>query len=56
MRPAKETRDLCWGRFTTQSRCRRGVRFIEAFSTERQTKTRTGENPTKYQENEAKDV
>ena len=43
MRPGKEQRDLCWGDLVLKTDSK-GNRFVE-FSTERQTKTRTGENP-----------
>ena len=43
MRPGKEQRDLCWGDLQLKTDSE-GNRFVE-FSKERQTKTRTGENP-----------
>ena len=43
MRPGEEQRDLCWGDLQLKTGSE-GNRFAE-FSKERQTKTRTGENP-----------
>ena len=42
MRPGQEQRDLCWGDLQLKTNADR-LRYV-AFSTERQTKTRTGEN------------
>ena len=52
MRPGKEQRDLCWGDLELKLDSQ-GVRYIE-FSTERQTKTRTGENPRNVRETKPK--
>ena len=48
MRPGKEQRDLCWGDLELKVDVE-GVRYVE-FSTERQTKTRTSENPRNIRE------
>ena len=48
MRPYKEHRDLCWGDLQLKTDSE-GSRFVE-FSKERQTKTRTGENPRNLRE------
>ncbi|KAL9964319.1 hypothetical protein ACROYT_G027945 [Oculina patagonica] len=48
MRPGKEQRDLCWGDLQLKTDSE-GNRFIE-FNKERQTKTRTGENPRNIRE------
>ena len=48
MRPGKEQRDLCWGDLQLKTDSE-GNRFIE-FNIERQTKTRTGENPRNIRE------
>ena len=48
MRPGKEQRDLCWGDLQLKTDSE-GNRFVE-FSKERQTKTRTGENPRNLRE------
>ena len=48
MRPGKEQRDLCWGDLQLKTDSE-GKRFIE-FNKERQTKTRTGENPRNIRE------
>ena len=42
MRPGQEQRDLCWGDLELKTNAD-GLRYVK-FSTERQTKTRTGEN------------
>ena len=46
MRPGKEQRDLCWGDLQLKTDSE-GNRFVE-FSKERQTRTRTGENPRSW--------
>ena len=51
-RPGKEQRDLCWGDLELNVDAQ-GVRYVE-FSTERQTKTRTGENPRNARETRPK--
>ena len=48
MRPGKKQRDLCWGDLQLKTDSE-GNRFIE-FNKERQTKTRTGENPRNIRE------
>ena len=48
MRPGKEQRDMCWGDIQLKKDSS-GLRFLE-FTTERQTKTRTGENPRNLRE------
>ena len=48
MRPGKEQRDLRWGDLQLKTDSE-GERFVE-FSQERQTKTRTGENPRNVRE------
>ena len=48
LRPGKEQRDLCWGDLQLKTDSE-GNRFVE-FSQERQTKTRTGENPQNLRE------
>ena len=48
MRSGKEQRDLCWGDLQLKTDSE-GNRFVE-FSQERQTKTRTGENPRNVRE------
>ena len=48
MRPGKEQRDLCWGDLQLKTDSE-GNCFFE-FSQERQTKTRTGENPRNVRE------
>ena len=48
MRPGKEQRDLCWGDLQLKTDSE-GNRVIE-FNKERQTKTRTGENPRNIRE------
>ncbi|CAB4013850.1 zinc finger MYM-type 2-like [Paramuricea clavata] len=48
MRPGKEQRDLSWGDLQLKTDSS-GTRFIQ-FTTERQTKTRTGENPRNRRE------
>ena len=48
MRPGKEQKDLCWGDLQLETDSE-GNRFVE-FSKERQTKTRTGENPRNLRE------
>ena len=50
MRPGKEQRDLCWGDLQLKTD---SDRFIE-FNIERQTKTRTGENPRNIGEKKPK--
>ena len=52
MRPGKEQRDLCWGDLELKVDAE-GVRYVQ-FSTERQTKTRTGENPRDVRETKPK--
>ena len=52
MRPGKEQRDLCWGDLELKVDAQ-GVRYVE-FSTEPQTKTRTGENPRNIRETRPK--
>ena len=52
MRPGKEQRDLCWGDLELKVDAQE-VRYVE-FSTERQTKTRTGENPRNIRETRPK--
>ena len=47
-RPDKEQRDLWWGDLQLKTDSE-GNRFVE-FSQERQTKTRTGENPRNLRE------
>ena len=42
MRPGQEQRDLCWGDLELKTNAD-GLRYVK-FSTERQTKTRSGEN------------
>ena len=54
MRPGKEQRDLCWADLQLKTDSE-GNRFIE-FNKERQTKTRTGENPRKSQREETSNV
>ena len=48
MRPGKEQRDLCWGDLQLKTDSK-GNCFVD-FSQERETKTRTGENPRKLRE------
>lgn len=52
MRPGKEQRDLCWGDLQLKTNTE-GVRYVE-FAIERQTKTRTGENPRNVREKKPK--
>ena len=52
MRPGKEQRDLCWGDLQLKTDSE-GNCFIE-FNIERQTKTRTGENPRNIREKKPK--
>ena len=52
MRPGKEQRDLRWGDLQLKTDSE-GNRFIE-FNIERQTKTRTGENPRNIKEKKPK--
>ena len=52
MRPGKEQRDLCWGDLELKVDAQ-VVRYVE-FCTERQTKTRTGENPRNIRETRPK--
>ena len=52
MRPGKEQRDLCWGDLQLKTDSE-GNRFIE-FNIDRQTKTRTGENPRNIRETKPK--
>ena len=52
MRSGKEQRDLCWGDFQLKTDSE-GNRLIE-FNIERQTKTRTGENPRNIREKKPK--
>ena len=52
MRPGKEQRDLCWGDLQLKTDSE-GNRFIE-FNIDRQTKTRTGENPRNIREKKPK--
>ena len=52
MRPGKEQGDLCWGDLQLKTDSE-GNRFIE-FNIERQTKTRTGENPRNIREKKPK--
>ena len=52
MRPGKEHRDLCWGDLQLKTDSE-GNRFIK-FNIERQTKTRTGENPRNIREKKPK--
>ena len=51
-RPGKEQRDLCWGDLQLKTDSK-GNSFIE-FNIERQTKTRTGENPRDIREKKPK--
>lgn len=52
MMPGKEQRDLCWGDLELKVDAQ-VVRYVE-FCTERQTKTRTGENPRNIRETRPK--
>ena len=52
MRPGQEQRDLCWGDLEIKTNAD-GLRYVK-FSTERQTKTRTGENPKNVRESKPK--
>ena len=52
MRPGQEQRDLCWGDLELKTNAD-GLRYVK-FSTERQTKTRTGENPKNVRESKPK--
>ena len=52
MRPGQEQRDLCWGDLQLKTNAD-GLRYVK-FSTERQTKTRTGENPKNVRESKPK--
>ena len=54
MRPGQEQRDLCWGDLELKTNAD-GLRYVK-FSTECQTKTRTGEKHKKCQRKQAKDV
>ena len=52
MRPGQEQRDLCWGDLELKTNA--NVLPYVKFSTEHQTKTRTGENPKNVRESEPK--
>ena len=52
MRPGKEQRDLCWGDLELKLDAQ-GGHYVK-FSTERQTKTQTGENPRNIRETRPK--
>ena len=52
MRPGQEQRDLCWGDLEIKTNAD-GLRYAKFF-TERQTKTRTGENPKNVRESKPK--
>ena len=52
MRPGQEQRDLCWGDLELKTNAD-GLRYVK-FSTERQTKTRTGENTRNVRESKPK--
>ena len=52
MRPGQEQRDLCWGDLELKTNAD-GLRYAK-FSTERQTKTRTGENTKNVRESKPK--
>ena len=52
MRPGQEQRDLCWGDLELKTDAD-GLRYVK-FSTERQTKTRTGENTRNVRESKPK--
>ena len=52
MRPRQEQRDLCWGDLGLKTNAD-GLRYVK-FSTERQTKTRTGENTRNVRESKPK--
>ena len=52
MRPGQEQRDLCWGDLELKTNAD-GLRYVK-FSTERQTKTRTGENTKNVRESKPK--
>ena len=52
MRPGQEQRDLCWGDLELKTNTD-GLRYVK-FSTERQTKTRTGENTRNVRDSKPK--
>ena len=52
MRPGQEQRDLCWRDLELKTNAD-GLRYVK-FSTERQTKTRTGENTRNVRESKPK--
>ena len=52
MRPGQEQRDLCWRDLELKTNAD-GLRYVK-FSTERQTKTRTGENTKNVRESKPK--